>query len=283
MSVRKEEDSRPQERRSDEELQAALAEISAKVAPFIADREKLLNLKNDLYNKYVAPLDAQLYEVRQTLLNYEAAQKQITTELKANQKFREAEEQVKIQAEKRRLAEEARAVLVGGLRQRLTDSADVLDKEPVELSQSLACALRKVVVHPDFGIIAGTKIGISGKEGSARLILGEANSEYFLSFNPSKGPLGSTVSQITTEVAFQSDTEGEIVENFLGFRVDTNDNHPVIPFVLVRHDKIRTSRMLLPVSAVDERFEWPLKIMSKLVRFGEISLQTTPGTEKVSS
>ncbi len=199
-------------------------------------------------------------------------------ELRANQKARETQERIIIQAEKRRLAVEGRRVYVDGLRQRLTASADALDKEMFKLPQVLAGALRRVVEHPNFGESSTGKIKVRGKDGaSMRIILGEANSQYFLSYNPPpETQAGETVRQITEEIEGRSGIEGKIVRNFIGFRVDTSDNHPVTPFVLVRQNKLRASRMLLPISAVDARFDAPLEVITNMVQHGDISLPKLP-------
>lgn len=274
MSRRKEEDLGSQELKSDEELQAALAENSASVASLNEAGEELTKLREVLYREHIAPVDAKLLDVRTKVSQHRQIIYQAETELKANQKDRETQEHIRIQAEKRRLAVEGRRVYVDGLRQRLTDSADTLDKEPVNLSRSLAGALRRVVEHPNFGESSTGKIRVRGKNGvSMRIILGEADSEYFLSYNPpSETEEGQTVRQITEEAAGRGGFEGAIVRNFIGFRVDTSDNHPVTPFVLIRQDKLRTSRMLLPISAVDERFEAPLEVITNMVQHGDISL-----------
>lgn len=265
-----------QERRSDEELQAALAENSEITAPIIEARVELSKLREALYKEHITPVDAKIFEAQKTVLQYDEARKQIEAELKANRKAHEVEERARVKAEGRR-------VYADGLRQRLTASADTLEKEPVNLSRSLAGALRRVVEHPNFDESATGKIRVRGKDGaSMRIILGEADSEYFLSYNPPpETQVGKTVRQITEEAPGRGGFEGAIVRNFIGFRVDTSDNHPVIPFVLICQDKLRTSRMLLPISAVDERFDAPLGVITNMVQYGDISLQTTTAVERM--
>lgn len=138
--------------------------------------------------------------------------------------------------------------------------------------------MRRVVEHPNFEEIATGKIRVRGKDdASMRIILGEADSEYFLSYNPPpETQVGKTVRQVTSEIADRGGFAGAIVRNFIGFRVDTSDNHPVTPFVLVRQDKNRISRMMLPISTVDERFAAPLEVITQMVQYGDISLQTFP-------
>lgn len=277
MSRRKEEDLGSQERRSDEELQAVLAENTTSIASLNKAGDELTKLREVLYREHIAPIDAKLLDVRTKVSQHRQTMNQAEIELRANQKDRETQEHIRFQAEKRRLAVEGRRIYVDGLRQRLTDSADTLDKKPVELPRRLAGALRKVVEHPNFDESATSKIRVRGKDGlSMRIILGEADSQYFLSYNPphegQTEEAKEAVRQITKEIGERGGFEGTIVRNFIGFRVDTSDNHPVIPFVLVRHDKLRTSRMLLPESAVDERFAAPLGVISDMVQHGEISL-----------
>ena len=89
MSERKE-DLPHQERRLDEELRAALAENSASVAPCIETQGKLIKLRDALYKEHIAPVEAELYDVRRTVLQYEETKKQIEAELKANQDVRDA-------------------------------------------------------------------------------------------------------------------------------------------------------------------------------------------------
>lgn len=282
MSVSIEAGLHPKRPRSDGELQAALVENNERAAPFVADFVRLNALRDARFQEYIAPLDKELKAIKGVIGLFEQLNRQIEDQLIVNRQAREAEEEARVQAELQRLAEERRRVFeegrkdyITGLGHRLTGSAAVLEKDPAQLSQALAGVLKGIVDHNRFEDIVANKIHVrSYKDGSMSLIMGEAETDYFLGYNPSaRSQARQGVREITAEAEDCGDG-GKVIRDFIGINIDTKHDFPVVnPFVLVRQNSERPSRMFLPILH-DKRLDPAIYEMTNILRNGDISFPT---------